>query len=191
MPDENIDNVAAASAEAAPSESADKPASVDPTQQADVSAPAEASAPVDTAAPADVPVPTEKQNDKGDHGATQQPLTPEVVHQEKRSEHRVHVRWHAEALIEGHIWQGYVRDISAGGVNILLEHNCQNVSIVKLHIHVPPDSKSSAPHILDITGKVIYTAYDSDESLFRSGIKFLKFNSPSDSGFLSSFLARH
>ena len=183
MSDESI-NDAAAQAGDATAEAVDTPAPVDSAGPADASVPA----PVDAASPVDAPVPVET---PGDQGSDTKQAAADVVHQEKRSEHRVHVRWHAEALIEGHIWHGFVKDISTAGANIFLDHNCQNVSVVKLHIHVPPDSKSSAPHILAITGKVIYTAYDSDESLFRSGIKFLTFNSPSDSGFLLSFVAKH
>ena len=191
MSDESINDAAVQADNAAvdaptPGDSAG-PADAPVPAPADVASPVEAPAPADAASPADVPAPVETPGDQG--GATKP--AADVVHQEKRSEHRIHVRWHAEALIEGHIWHGFVRDISIGGANILLEHNCQNVSGIKLHIHVPPDSKSSAPHILAITGKVIYTAYDSEESLFRSGIKFLTFNSPSDSGFLLSFIAKH
>lgn len=118
-------------------------------------------------------------------------ISPVILHHENRGEHRIHVRWHVDVLIEGHIWQGFVRDISIGGASIFLEHNCQNVKNVKLHIHVPPSDKFSPQHILDVSAKIIYTAYDSDESLFRSGVKFSKFNLQSDSDYLLSCIAKH
>jgi hypothetical protein len=116
---------------------------------------------------------------------------PEVIHKESRNEHRIHVRWHVDALIEGHIWHGFVRNVSIEGANIFLEHNCQGIKTVKLHIHVPPTTRSGTHHVLDIIAKIIYTAYDSDESLFRSGVKFLKFNPESDSTYLVSCIAGH
>ena len=113
-------------------------------------------------------------------------------HPECRSEPRIHVRWHAKALIDGHsAYNGFVKDISLKGADIFLGHSLQKVKFVNLHIHVPPLSVTSDPRIVEVSGKIIYTAYDSNESLFHTGINFLQFNLESDLAYLRSRIANY
>jgi len=108
-------------------------------------------------------------------------------YKELRIEPRVHVRWHADAFIDGQgLYQGFVKDISLRGTDIFLDSNLQKVKIIKLRIYVPPVSKTSGPHIMEMSGKIVYTAYDGLESLFHAGVNFLKFKSESDLAYLQS-----
>ncbi len=112
------------------------------------------------------------------------------IHKELRIEPRLHVRWHAVAFIDGQgVYQGFVKDISLKGTDIFLDHNLQKVKIVKLRIYVPPLSKTSGPHVMEVSAKVIYTAYDSTESLFHTGVNFTQFNVSSDQAYLQSRIA--
>ncbi len=109
------------------------------------------------------------------------------IYKELRTEPRIRVRWHADAIIDGQcVYQGFVKDISLKGTDIFLERNLQKVKIVKLRIYVPPLSKTSAPHVMEVSAKVIYTAYDSNESLFHTGVNFTQFNLSSDQTYLQS-----
>lgn len=111
-------------------------------------------------------------------------------HKELRIEPRIHVRWHADAFIDGQgVYQGFVKDISMTGTDIFLDRNLQKVKIVRLCIYVPPVSKTSGPHVMEVSGKIIYTAYDSKESLFHTGVNFLQFNLASDRAYLQSRIA--
>lgn len=114
------------------------------------------------------------------------------INEENRGEPRIHVRWHVDAIIDGPgVYHGYVKSISVKGMDVFLERNLQNVKLIKLQIHVPPLHKTNNPHTVIVTGKILYSAYDSKESLFRSGISFLEFNSESDLNYLQSCLACH
>ncbi len=98
-----------------------------------------------------------------------------------------HFRWHAEALVDGHeVCKGIVKDISMRGVNFFPDHNLQNSKLVKLQIHIPPLVVTAPIHILEVTGKITSTVYDSVEDSFRSGINFLEFTLESDRAYLLS-----
>lgn len=113
-------------------------------------------------------------------------------HDESRSDPRIRVRWHVDAFVEGQpVLHGFVRDLSAKGADIFLGRNLQNVKSVKLHIHVPPLSVTGEHHIVDVSGKIVYTAHDSEELLFHTGIVFAKFNLNSDLAYLKSRLDKH
>jgi len=113
-------------------------------------------------------------------------------HLECRSEPRIHVRWHADALIDGYdVYHGFIKDISSRGTDIFLDRNLQSVKLIKLHIHVPPLSVTSDPHVVEVSGKIIYTAYDSKESCFHAGINFLQFNLEPDLAYLRSRIASY
>jgi hypothetical protein len=98
-----------------------------------------------------------------------------------------HFRWHAEALVDGHeVCRGIVKDISMKGVNFYPDHNLQNAKLLKLQIHIPPLVVTAPHHILEVTGKITSTVYDSVEDSFRSGISFLEFTLESDRAYLLS-----
>lgn len=119
-------------------------------------------------------------------------VIPEVApaksakYEEPHSEPHPHFRWHADALVEGHVYHGLVKDISTQGVSLLLDHNLQNAKFVKLHIHVPPLEVTSPHHVLEVSGKIFSTVYDSSEDAFRSGVVFLQFTRESDRAYLRS-----
>ena len=98
-----------------------------------------------------------------------------------------HFRWHADALVDGHeVCKGIVKDISMRGVNFFPDHNLQNAKLVKLQIHIPPLLVTAPHHVLEVTGKITSTVYDSVEDSFRSGISFLDFTLESDRAYLLS-----
>lgn len=110
---------------------------------------------------------------------------------ESRAEPRILVRWHADALIDG-INAGIclIRGISSKGADILLDRNLQKIKLIQLHIHVPPGDVTNSPRIVDVSGKVIYSAYDSDEYTFRSGVIFTEFKVASDQNYLHSLTSK-
>lgn len=113
-------------------------------------------------------------------------------HKDQRVEPRVHVRWHVDVFVEGRpVYHGFIKDISLKGADVFIDHNLQNVKLVKLLIHVPPLNTTSDRHVVDVSGKVIYASHDSDELLFRTGIKFLQFNLESDQVYLQSRITKH
>lgn len=180
MSDENIDDITSNVANAAPS-----------LESAEAVTPVEVVAPVEEINAVEVVSSAVAE----EHVVPDLPLTatiePISIPEENRGERRIHVRWHVDVLIEGHIWQGFVKEISIGGASIFLEHNCHKTKNVKLHIHVPPNKKSSSHHVLDISAKINISVYDCGETLFRSNVKFLKFNLDSDSAYLLSCIANH
>jgi len=101
-----------------------------------------------------------------------------------------HFKWHAEVLVDGHdVYDVLVKDISMKGLNLVLDHNLQNSKLVKLHVHVPPPTSSSPHHVLEISGKITSTVYDSAEESFRSGVIFTEFTLESDRALLQSLLS--
>lgn len=101
-----------------------------------------------------------------------------------------HFKWHAEVLVDGHdVFQGIVKDISMKGLNLVLDHNLQNSKLVKLHIHIPPLEISSSHHVLEVSGKITSTVFDSGEEAFRSSISFIQFTLDSDQTYLQSLLS--
>ena len=111
-------------------------------------------------------------------------------YEDSHNEPHPHFRWHADVLVDGHdVYQGMVKDISMKGVNLLLDHNLQNAKLVKLHIHVPPLDVTHPHDVLEVSGKILSTVYDSSEDEFRSAISFLQFTLESDRAYLKSRLA--
>ncbi|WP_283745440.1 PilZ domain-containing protein [Sideroxydans sp. CL21] len=101
-----------------------------------------------------------------------------------------HFKWHAEVRVDGHdVFQGIVKDISMKGLNLVLDHNLQNSKLVKLHIHIPPADISSPHHVLEVSGKITSTVFDSAEEAFRSSISFIQFTLDSDQTYLQSLLS--
>ena len=99
-------------------------------------------------------------------------------------------KWHAEVLVDEHeVYRGLVKDISMKGLNLILDHNLQNSKLVKLHMHIPPRDISSPHHVLEVSGKITSTVYDSGEEAFRSGISFIEFTLVSDQTYLQSLLS--
>ncbi len=105
-------------------------------------------------------------------------------------EPRIRVRWHAEAFIEGKgVYKGFLKGISAKGTDIFLDLNLQKVESVKLRIHMPPHGSVPIQRVMEVTAKVIYSAYDGNEFLFHSGLNFTRFSLASDHVYLQSRIA--
>jgi hypothetical protein len=110
--------------------------------------------------------------------------------QDHRNEHRIRVRWHAEAFIEGQgVFRGFIKEISMTGTGIFLHQNVRMVDSFKLRIYMPPLNKSSVLHTMDVSAKVLYTTLDSYESLFHTGVRFIQFCLPSDQTYLQMRIA--
>jgi hypothetical protein len=109
---------------------------------------------------------------------------------DSHNEPHPHYKWHAEVLVDGHdVYHGMVKDISMKELNLILDHNLQNSKLVKLHIHIPPVDISNPPHVLEVSGEITSTVYDSLEESFRCRIRLLGFSLESDHAYLQSRLA--
>jgi hypothetical protein len=103
-----------------------------------------------------------------------------------------HFKWNVEVRVDGHdVYHGFVKDITMYGLHLFLEHNLQYSKLVKLHIHVPPLDSENPHHILEVTGKITATIYDSSEDFFRSSIEFLEFTFETDREYLKSRIANY
>ena len=110
---------------------------------------------------------------------------------ERRNAHRSHVKWHVDILLDGQsIHQGFVNDISTMGVSIYLDSTL-HVNKCTLRIHVPPQNLNSNPHIIEVSGQLVYLVYDGSQQLFRAAFNFLSFNPASDLTYLGKCLAQH
>lgn len=106
---------------------------------------------------------------------------PLPSYHELRLAPRIRVRWHADAYLgEAAAYQGFIKDISIEGTDIFLDTNLRKIKTLKLRIYIPPLSKKELPHSMDVSGSVVYTSYDSNESMFHTGVKFIQFGSESD-----------
>jgi len=113
-----------------------------------------------------------------------------MVFQDMHDEPHPHFKWHAEALVDGHdVYHSIVKDISREGLSLILDHNLQNSKIVKLRIYIPPFEISNPHHVMEVSGKITSTIFDSGEEAFRSGIKFVQFTQDSDQTYLQSLLS--
>jgi PilZ domain len=118
--------------------------------------------------------------------ATQSAPTGTGKYEELHGESHPHFKWHVDVLAEGHVYHGFVKDISMKGANLFLDHNLQNAKLIKLHIHVPPLVVTSQPRVIEVSAKIISTIYDGNEDSFRSGIIFQKFTQESEQAYLHS-----
>jgi hypothetical protein len=111
---------------------------------------------------------------------------------EGRSEPHIHVKWHADVYIDGlGLYQALVKDISENGTDIFLDLNLQKVKSINLRIHVPPLINASEQRFIEVTARVIYSAYDNLESMFHTKVNFIHFNLESDRTYLHSYLQLH
>lgn len=109
-----------------------------------------------------------------------------------RNEPRCRLRLPVDAFIDGReVHRGFVMDISLLGATLYLDRNLQKSHSIKLHIRVPPLVALNKPHIVKVTGTIVYSIYDSRELSFRCGISFLKFASQADQDFLQARLFRN
>ena len=103
----------------------------------------------------------------------------------------IHVKWYVDALVEGHIYHGFIKQIFLHGTEIYLDLDLglSKIKNIKLRIHVPPPSRTSPPHLIEVSGNVVFSAYNNEEALFHSGVHFLEFKDESDRKYLESLIA--
>lgn len=114
-------------------------------------------------------------------------VTVRSVYQKKRlgktAEHRKQIRHpvHWRVAIVHHvgdrndIYHGRTHDLSAWGAGILVEHNIFMMGEVVMLLGVPPVNPGQKETIIEIQCRMVYTVLDSEENLFRIGIRFLHF----------------
>lgn len=111
---------------------------------------------------------------------------------EHRKAPRFRVKWQADVLIDGQsAHRGSISDISTHGASIYLNSSLQTAKSAVFHIYVPPLNLTSKPHIMAVSGKIVYVVYDGDKQLFRAGVNFLRFNPESDLAYLDERLKKH
>lgn len=167
--------------------------SITPADASSSITPDDASTPItpDETSPSITPAETSPSITPAEQGVPVSKATPSAPtgtgkYEELHGESHPHVRWHADVLADGHVYRGFVKDISTKGANLFIEHNLQNSRLIKLHIHVPPLAVTSQPHVLEVSAKIISTIYDGSEDSFRSGIIFQKFTQESELAYLQS-----
>lgn len=110
---------------------------------------------------------------------------------EQRKAHRFRVGWHADIVFEDQSsQQGFINDISTQGASVFLSDGPTTDKAV-LHIHVPPLSRTSVPHVIAVLVKSVYVVFDGDKQLFRAAFVFLKFQQESDQAYLEERLSKY
>jgi hypothetical protein len=101
-----------------------------------------------------------------------------------------HFKWHVDVRVDGHdVYQGFIKEITLEGTHLFVEHNLQNAKFAKLHIHIPPVANATLHPVVEVSGKIISTIFDSSEDCFRSAIHFQEFTLESDRIYLQSRLS--
>lgn len=101
----------------------------------------------------------------------------------------IKVKWYVDALIEGHVYHGFIKYLSLYGTEIFLDLNLSQVKTIRLRIHVPPPSRTSQPRFIETAGDVLFTSYDSKEAMFHIGVHFTGFKEEADRHYLESRIA--
>ncbi len=100
----------------------------------------------------------------------------------KTDDDREHVRYpvHWRAAIvhknveRNDIFHGHTCDLSVSGASVFLHHNIFRPEVVML-LAVPPLHAGQKETIIEIYCHMAYTVLDSDQSLFRIGLRFMSF----------------
>ncbi|HZW24058.1 MAG TPA: PilZ domain-containing protein [Gallionella sp.] len=147
--------------------------------------------PDSTASPDSVDTPVSAEPQDVSTTASPPPSHHHLHGTEHRDSVRHIVRWHADVMVNGHVCQGIVHEISESGATLFLELNPQNARKLSLNLHVPPPDDKHAQHLVEVEGKMVYSIHDSEERLFRAGVHFTKFANGADPAFLASHLQSH
>ena len=110
---------------------------------------------------------------------------------EQRKAVRYRVKW--QGIVDtygGHKFQGEINDISTQGASIYLENTLPAIKST-LHIQVPPLTTTSKPHIISISGMIVYSVYEGAKQYYRIAINFLQFHPASEQTFLDERLSKH
>ena len=100
----------------------------------------------------------------------------------KTAEHREHVRhpvhWRTAIIHKNvdknDIFHGRTNDLSINGASILIHHNIFRPEVVML-LAIPPLNTGQRETIIEIQCHMVYTVLDSEQSLFRIGLRFMSF----------------
>ncbi len=114
---------------------------------------------------------------------------------EHRRHTRFRVKWRAAIIVnngsEQLIKHGITKDVSLGGISILLEDNFCVDGTVTVVLQIPMHQFKTEYRILETKARMIHTVFDGAVSQFRAGIEFLEFKA-GDKSFLENHLAsRH
>lgn len=110
---------------------------------------------------------------------------------EHRPSPRFRVNWKAEIANDGrNTLHGFIRDLSAKGASIYLNNSLLQVKST-LHIHIPPLNLTGKPHVMAVSGNIVYVVYDSNKQLFRAAIIFNRFHRESDLPYLEERLTKY
>lgn len=163
IPEENITNIPASDVAEAPPQA---PEMTQPAEHAD----GDKNVPAAAAAPAN------------------QTPSPAGMQQNFQPPHH-HFKWHVDVRVDGHdVYHGFIKEITLEDTHLFVEHNLQNAKFVKLHIHIPPVANSTPHPVVEVSGKIMSTIFDSTEDCFRSAIHFQEFTLESDRIYLQSRL---
>jgi hypothetical protein len=128
---------------------------------------------------------------KPGEASSPQDITDAEEGKEQRKAPRFRVGWHTDIFFDDKsMHHGFINDISTLGASIFLDSGSIPEKST-LHIHVPPLSLTSEPHIIVVSGKVVYVVYDGDKQLFRAAFVFLKFHLESDLAYLGERLTKY
>lgn len=98
---------------------------------------------------------------------------------ENRRHYRHPVHWRVAIVHKNgdknDIYHGRTHDLSAWGASVLLNHNIFVMADVVVLLAIPPNNPGQKEIIIEIDSRMAYTVLDSDQQLFRIGIRFLKF----------------
>ena len=97
---------------------------------------------------------------------------------------RYPVRWRAAVVHKNvernDIFHGHICDLSVSGASVFLHHNIFRPEVVML-LAVPPLHAGQKETIIEIHCHMVYTVLDSDQSLFRIGLRFMSFKGNGES----------
>jgi len=111
---------------------------------------------------------------------------------EQRQEPRYRAWWKIMITIQGEgTHKAQVKDISQHGASVLVGRNLNPSTKVTLTIDIPVLVGRGTPKTVVVHGMIVYTIHDSENMAFRVGIRFDKFDVPSDRGYLEARLTNH
>lgn len=114
---------------------------------------------------------------------------------DRREYTRFHAKWRA-AIVHRNpngeaVHHGTTKDVSIGGVSILLEHNIYIDEVFTVLLQIPNQSFKGGFRLLEIKCRMVHTVYDGSARKFRAGVEFREFVKKDDRTFLESHLKNH
>jgi c-di-GMP-binding flagellar brake protein YcgR len=137
----------------------------------------------------------EKKQEKKQENKPEKAL-PSQIKKPDYSDRREYIRYHAKwraAIVHRNpdgesIHHGVTKDVSIGGVSILLEHNIYIDEAFTVLLQIPNQSFKGGFRVLEVKCRMIHTVYDGSAHKFRAGVEFKEFVKKEDKPFLESHL---